>query len=227
MPSTPAAPLSAFTRFHARCMFSLASACSSKACPAPSVACCVCRVSSLAALNEAAPRLAATRPADAGIRCNTPPIDMVFDAPSRSALRPVPATTTASADFSFRSSPSPFQAQDEISPGKDALLHRTTAGFTPPRLDHKSFAVSCPLALRQRLLPDSCSSARSFDSRLLSTVARPSAVALHFAHRGQLAAALSPTRVRPCWAHIKKAALQRLFQVLLAEMVRFELTIQV
>ncbi|MDG0836313.1 hypothetical protein EXH51_26765, partial [Pelomonas saccharophila] len=42
------------------------------------------------------------------------------------------------------SSPSPLQAQGEISPGKNALLHCTTAGFTPPRLDHESFAVSCP-----------------------------------------------------------------------------------
>jgi len=40
-----------------------------------------------------------------------------------------------------------FHPQDEISPGKNALLHCTTAGFTPPILDHKSFAVSCPLAL--------------------------------------------------------------------------------
>ncbi len=29
------------------------------------------------------------------------------------------------------STPSPFQAQGEISPGKNALLHCTTAGFTP------------------------------------------------------------------------------------------------
>ena len=43
--------------------------------------------------------------------------------------------------------PSPFQAQGEISPGKNALLHCTTAGFTPLRLDHESFAVPCPLAL--------------------------------------------------------------------------------
>ena len=53
----------------------------------------------------------------------------------------------ASADFSLRLSPSPFQAQNEISPGKNALLHCTTAGFTPPRLDHESFVVCCPLAL--------------------------------------------------------------------------------
>ena len=45
------------------------------------------------------------------------------------------------------STPSPFRAQDEISPGKNALLHCTTAGSTPLPLDHESFAVSCPLAL--------------------------------------------------------------------------------
>ena len=45
------------------------------------------------------------------------------------------------------SSPSPLQAQGEISPGKNALLRCTTAGSTPLRLDHKSFAVASPLAL--------------------------------------------------------------------------------
>ena len=45
------------------------------------------------------------------------------------------------------STPSPFRAQGEISPGKNALLHCTTAGSTPPCLDHESFAVICPLAL--------------------------------------------------------------------------------
>ena len=45
------------------------------------------------------------------------------------------------------STPSPFQAQGEISPGKNALLPCTTAGFTPLTLDHESFAVICPLAL--------------------------------------------------------------------------------
>ena len=45
------------------------------------------------------------------------------------------------------STPSPFQAQGEISPGKDALLHCTAAGSTPLPLDHESFAVSCPLTL--------------------------------------------------------------------------------
>ncbi len=53
----------------------------------------------------------------------------------------------ASADFSLRVDTSPFQAQGEISPGKNALLHCTTAGFTPLRFGHESFAVFGPLAL--------------------------------------------------------------------------------
>jgi hypothetical protein len=74
---------------------------------------------------------------------------MAYDAFSRSALRQKQKkkTTTASADFSLRLTPSPFQAQGEISPGKNAILPRTTAGFTLPPFDHKSFAVLCPLAL--------------------------------------------------------------------------------
>jgi len=61
-------------------------------------------------------------------------------APYRELLRPL---LTSRSDFAS----SPFQARGEISPGKNALLHCTTAGFTPLRLDHKSFAVSRPLAL--------------------------------------------------------------------------------
>ena len=49
--------------------------------------------------------------------------------------------TTTSADFSLRLPSSPFQAQGEISPGKNIDLHRTTAGFTSPCLGHNSFAV--------------------------------------------------------------------------------------
>jgi len=71
---------------------------------------------------------------------------MAYGTLSRSALRQ-DMTTTASADFSLRLTPSPFQAQGEISPGKDARLLCTTAGFTPPRLEHQSFAVAGLLAL--------------------------------------------------------------------------------
>ena len=43
--------------------------------------------------------------------------------------------------------PSPFQALGEISPGKNAILRRTTTGSTPLLLDHEGFAVYRLLAL--------------------------------------------------------------------------------
>ena len=61
-PSTPALPLLAFTRFHARAMFSLASACPSRS-PAPQSVC-ACRAnvaSSLTASDAASPRPAPVR----------------------------------------------------------------------------------------------------------------------------------------------------------------------
>ena len=131
---------------------------------------------------------------------------------SRSVLRyrlvasaaPAPATTT-SADFSLRLQPSPFQAQGEISPGKYAHLHRTTAAFTPSRLGHKSFAVSRPLALLgNAFYPVLVHRLAIYASRFLPTLGRPHAVALHFAHCDQLAAGLAPAGVRPCWAHRTK-----------------------
>ena len=71
--------------------------------------------------------------------------------PSRSALHQVAPTTTASADFSLAALRSPpFQALGEISPGKNAILPRTTARSTRLRFDHKSFAVTCLLALLHR-----------------------------------------------------------------------------
>ena len=60
--------------------------------------------------------------------------------PSHRLLRPRLTSRSSS-------TPPPFQAQGEISPGKNALLHCTTAGSTPLPLDHESLAVSCPLAL--------------------------------------------------------------------------------
>jgi hypothetical protein len=54
-----------------------------------------------------------------------------------------------SADFSPpRYAASPFQAQDEISPGKSIGLRGAAAGSTPPCLGHESFAITCSLALR-------------------------------------------------------------------------------
>ena len=58
---------------------------------------------------------------------------------------------TASADFSLRrgglQSDVALSSTNEISPGKDIDLHRTTAGYTPPRFDHEGFAIFSPLAL--------------------------------------------------------------------------------
>ena len=44
--------------------------------------------------------------------------------------------------------------------------------------------------------------------RFLPTLGYPHAVALHFAHCGQLTAGLAPAGVRPCWAHHKKAPVE-------------------
>ena len=102
---------------------------------------------------------------------------------------------------------SPFQAQGEISPGKNAHLHRTTAASTPPRLGHKSFAVTCPLALLgNAFYAVLVHRLTIYAPRFLPTLGHPHAVALYFAHCDQLAAGLAPAGVRPCWAHMKKAA---------------------
>ena len=78
---------------------------------------------------------------------------MASNTPSRSALRRRDGFATSHRLIRPRltsragSTPSPFQAEGEISPGKNALLHCTAAGSTPPPLDHESFAVPCPLTL--------------------------------------------------------------------------------
>src|SRR6266567_4925541 len=73
---------------------------------------------------------------------------MADSTPPRSALH-LPCDKLIRPRLTSRSgsTPSPFQAQGEISPGKNALLHCTTAGSTPLPLDHESFAVIGPLAL--------------------------------------------------------------------------------
>src|SRR6266567_5932962 len=73
---------------------------------------------------------------------------MADSTPPRSALH-LPCDKLIRPRLTSRSgsTPSPFQAQGEISPGKNALLHCTTAGSTPLPLDHESFAVHSPLAL--------------------------------------------------------------------------------
>src|ERR1700680_3361391 len=78
---------------------------------------------------------------------------MVLNTPSRSAfacgsaLQPSHRLLRPLLTSRSGSTPSPFQAQGEISPGKNALLHCTAAGSTPLPIDHESFAVLGPLAL--------------------------------------------------------------------------------
>src|SRR5690606_37983542 len=104
------------------------------------------------------------------------------------------------------------------SPGKNTLLHRTTAGYTPPHLGHKSFAASCPLALLgSASYPILVHRFTVYDPRFLPTVGRPSAVALHFVRCGQLTGGLSPPGVRPCRAHKKRPAIAGLVVSILVD----------
>jgi|GEM_PF-357299 len=130
--STPALPLLAFTRFHARTMFSLASACLSRSPPlGPSV------------------RVAPSMPAHARVRAlASPPPSVWHPLFAASEFRPLQATrlvtlllvqpfarcraTRLLLTSRSGSSPSPFPPQGEISPGKNAILHRTTPAFTSP-----------------------------------------------------------------------------------------------
>jgi hypothetical protein len=118
---------------------------------------------------------------------------------SRRLLRPLLTSRSGSA-------PLPFQARGEISPGKDAILHRTTVAFTPSALGHESFADACLLAL-----PDDASDALRvprltvYAPRFLPTLGHPHAVALHLPRCGQLGRGLAPRRSRPCWAHKQNA----------------------
>jgi hypothetical protein len=111
----------------------------------------------------------------------------------------------ASADFSLRIAASDFHPQGEISPGKNAHLHRTTAASTPLRLGHESFAVCGPLALiGNAFYAVLVHRLAIYAPRFLPTLGHSYAVALHFARCDQLAAGLPPAGVRPCWAHREK-----------------------
>src|SRR5690606_23099593 len=129
-----------------------------------------------------------------------------FRSPLRSVLRRSrllrPLLTSRSA------SASPFRAQGEISPGKNAVLHRTTAGFTPPEPRPSELRGSLPARpARRRLGSGSCTSAHGFAPRFLPTVGRPSAAAVRFDRDGLLSAGLPPARQRPCWAHKRNGLL--------------------
>ena len=119
----------------------------------------------------------------------------------------LPPTTMTSAEtlLRFFFHRRPFRHKAGLPQVRAALLHHTTAASTPPLLDHKSFAVRCPLALiSSAFYAVLVHRLMAYDSRFLPTVGHPSAVALHFARCGQLTAGLSPTGVRPCWAHNDK-----------------------
>ena len=145
---------------------------------------------------------------------------MPDNTPTRSVLRrrgrafpALPPTTMTSAETLLRQRRRPFRREAGLPQVRAALLHHTAAASTPRRLDHKSFAVCGPLALLgsafyavlvHRLM--------IYAPRFLPTVDYSSAVALHFAHCGQLTAGLTPARVRPCWAHhAKTPAFSRAF----------------
>src|SRR5207237_10543867 len=77
--------------------------------------------------------------------------------------------------------------------------------YVRPSLGHRSFVVSCPLApLADASYPVSVRRPAVFAPRFLSTVGRPSAVALRFDRDDLLSAGLAPARQRPCWAHMTK-----------------------
>ncbi len=125
---------------------------------------------------------------------------MLLNTPSRFALQSPWRPTTASADFSLRLTPSLFQAQGEISPGKNALRCRTTAGSTPPTFGQESFVAIGPLALF----------GKAFYPVLVhrpAAVLRASSphsvapVQLRFARHDLLATELATVRVRSFWAH--------------------------
>ena len=124
--------------------------------------------------------------------------------------------------------PLPFQDQSEISPGKNAFLHCTTARFTPLSFGHESFPICCPAALR-------CSASylvlvhrlTIYAPRFLPTLGHPRAVAFHFVRYDQLTVGLAPTGMRPCWAHNKKDHLVVLFNLLRIPIMRTNDTLPV
>lgn len=202
-PSAPAAPLLAFTRFQALCRFSRA-----RAAAAPAL--CSARHSAGRSLHRC--------PVQTGLHPVSPrtaPLSRASDAwlPASLCLKhsssfgPSPRIRLLQPLLTSRSgsTPSPFQAQGEISPGKNAFLHRTTAGSTPPPLGHESFAVHGPLALvGTASYPVLVHRHAVYAPRFLPTLGHPHAVALHFTRCDQLVAGLPPAGMRPCRAHHRK-----------------------
>ena len=139
---------------------------------------------------------------------------------SRSVLRsclvasaaPAPATTT-SADFSLRQRRRAFTHKARSPQVRTHTFIAQPPHLRHPSLGHKSFMVSCPLALLgNAFYAVLVHRLTIYAPRFLPTLGRPHAVALHFARCDQLAAGLAPAGVRPCWAHTKNGALGRRWQ---------------
>ena len=112
----------------------------------------------------------------------------------------------ASADFSLRLPASPFQAQGEISPGKDIGFQSTTAGFTLPPLGRWSFAVICPLAPGgPASYPVPVRRPAPLAPRFLRTLPHGHALALCSGRCDLLPPGLTPGNRCPCWAHRRSA----------------------
>ena len=111
----------------------------------------------------------------------------------------------ASADTPLQPCCHPFRCEAGPPQVRVALLHHTTAASTPLALDHKSFAIECPLALTSHALyAIRVPRLVIYAPRFLPTLGYPHAVALHFIRCDQLMEGLAPTGVRPCWAHIRR-----------------------
>lgn len=205
-PSTPAAPRLARTLRKACCRFSRVNIALINADPASSCLCCGSPASPQPALDEASPRHSVGCPVCTDFWRMASRYQHRFRhslsfALHRSDLVSVrllwPLLTSRSG-----LKPLPFQALCEISPGKNALLHRTTAEFTLSCLDHESFAETCPLTLlNSALYPVLVHRLTIYAPRFLPTLGRPYAVALHFICCDQLMAGLTPAGVRPYRAH--------------------------
>jgi hypothetical protein len=89
-----------------------------------------------------------------------------------------------------------------VSPGKNADLRRTTAGYTTPKPWSRELRSHLPARpARHRLRSSSCPSARSFAARFLHAVLADRRSADRFARHDQLTKGLLPPSQRPCRAH--------------------------
>lgn len=122
----------------------------------------------------------------------------------RLALQRITPPNMASADFSLREFASPFQAQGEISPGKNIDLLRTTAGSTQLPLGHESFVTFCPLALvHHALYPIPVRRPTDSLTASFSAALAGHRLADRFGSCDQVPGGLAPPSRCPCRAHKK------------------------